>query len=41
MLYLGVMELSERWIGKFEAEGFRSVFEWDDLPGTVYPAHKH
>jgi hypothetical protein len=30
------MELSERWIQTFEKEGFSSVFEHQDVPGTVY-----
>jgi len=39
--YNSDMELSERWIQKFESEGFANIFEWDDPAGTVYPAHKH
>jgi quercetin dioxygenase-like cupin family protein len=35
------MELSERWLQKFEEEGFASVYEWTDPAGTVYPAHSH
>ena len=35
------MELSERYIQIFENEGFPSVFEWSDKPGTVYPEHAH
>ncbi len=35
------MELSERIIMKFESEGFQSVYEWEDAPGTVYEAHAH
>jgi quercetin dioxygenase-like cupin family protein len=35
------MELSERWLQKFEAEGFVSVYEWQDAPGTVYKEHSH
>lgn len=35
------MELSERWLQKFEEEGFVSVYEWQDAPGTVYPPHFH
>lgn len=35
------MELSERWIKKFEAEGFTNVFEWDDQAGTYYAPHAH
>ena len=31
------MELSERWIQKFEDEGFASVYEQQDAAGTVYP----
>ena len=35
------MELSERYIKKFESEGFKSVYEWQDAAGTVYPEHSH
>jgi quercetin dioxygenase-like cupin family protein len=35
------MELSERWLKKFEEEGFTHVYDWDDAPGTVYEAHAH
>lgn len=35
------MELSERWIQKFEQEGFTSVYEWEDKPGTVYETHSN
>lgn len=35
------MELSEKWLKQFEEEGFVSVYEWSDPPGTVYPAHSH
>lgn len=35
------MELSERWIKKFEEEGFASIYEWQDAPSTVYPEHSH
>lgn len=35
------MELSERWIKKFEEEGFASVYEWQDPAGTVYQPHSH
>ena len=35
------MELSERSIRKFEEEDFVSVYEHQDLPGTVYPEHSH
>ncbi len=35
------MELSERYIQKFEAEGFPSVYEWQDPAGTVYEPHSH
>lgn len=35
------MELSERWIQKFEEEGFASVYEWSDPAGTVYEEHSH
>ncbi len=35
------MELSERYLQKFEAEGFTSVYEWQDPAGTVYEEHAH
>ena len=35
------MELSERWLQKFEEEGFASVYEWQDAPGTIYDEHSH
>jgi quercetin dioxygenase-like cupin family protein len=35
------MELSERYIQKLEAEGFASVYEWQDEAGTIYPNHLH
>jgi quercetin dioxygenase-like cupin family protein len=35
------MELSERWLKKFEDEGFTSVYEWQDAPCTVYERHSH
>lgn len=35
------MELSERWIQKFEDEGFSNVYEWQDPAGTVYEEHAH
>lgn len=35
------MELSERYIQKFEDEGFASVYEWQDPAGTVYEEHTH
>jgi len=35
------MELSERYIQKFEDEGFTSVYEWQDPAGTVYDEHAH
>lgn len=35
------MELSERWIQKFESEGFAQVYEWQDVAGTVYEEHSH
>lgn len=35
------MELSERWLQKFEQEGFSSVYEWSDEAGTVYEPHTH
>lgn len=35
------MELSERYIQKFESEGFTSVYEWQDKVGTVYNEHAH
>ena len=35
------MELSERWLQKFEEEDFASIYEWEDAPGTVYEKHAH
>ncbi len=35
------MELSERWLKKFEEEEFVSVYEWQDDAGTVYEEHAH
>ncbi len=35
------MELSERWIKKFEDEGFASIYEHQDAAGTVYEEHAH
>lgn len=35
------MELSERWLKKFEEEGFAFVYDWQDPPGTFYEAHAH
>ncbi len=35
------MELSERCIAQLEKEGWHSVYEWQDKPGTVYPSHVH
>lgn len=35
------MELSERWLQKFEQEGFANVYEWQDPAGTTYPEHAH
>lgn len=35
------MELSERCIQTLENEGFVSVYEWSDPPGTVYGEHVH
>ncbi len=35
------MELSERYIAQLESEGFPSVYEWQDVPGTVYEEHTH
>ncbi len=35
------MELSERYIKQLESEGFASVYEWQDAPGTVYEEHEH
>jgi quercetin dioxygenase-like cupin family protein len=35
------MELSERYIAQLESEGFPSVYEWQDAPGTVYEEHAH
>lgn len=39
--YYNYMELSERWLKTFEDEGFASVYDWSDPPGTVYEAHSH
>jgi len=35
------MELSERYIKKFETEGFTAVYEHQDPAGTTYPEHAH
>jgi quercetin dioxygenase-like cupin family protein len=35
------MELSERYIAQLESEGFPSVYEWQDAPGTIYEEHTH
>lgn len=35
------MELSERCIAQLEKEGWPHVYEWSDVPGTVYPEHVH
>lgn len=35
------MELSERWLQKFEQEDFTSVYEWQDPAGKVYEEHSH
>jgi quercetin dioxygenase-like cupin family protein len=35
------MELSERWLKKFEDEGFVSVYEHQDAAGTGYEDHTH
>ncbi len=35
------MELSERYMQKFEQEGFSSVYEWQDEAGTVRKEHQH
>ena len=35
------MELSERWMQKFEEEDFISVYEWQDPAGTIYEEHSH
>lgn len=35
------MELSERYIQQLESEGYVSVYEWQDPPGTVYEEHEH
>jgi quercetin dioxygenase-like cupin family protein len=35
------MELSERWLKKFEDENFASVYEWQDPAGTSYEEHAH
>ena len=39
--YNNGMELSERWLQKFEDENFVSVYEWQDAAGTVYQEHSH
>ena len=36
-----LMELSERYIKKFEEEGFDLVYEWQDPAGKVYDEHTH
>lgn len=33
------MELSERWLQKFEDEGFQNVYEWQGAPQTKYEEH--
>mgnify|MGYP000131847363 CR=1 FL=1 len=35
------MELSERWLQKFEKEGFTNVYDWSDPAGTTYDEHSH
>jgi len=35
------MELSERCIQTLEKEGWSSVYEWSEAPGTEYPEHSH
>lgn len=35
------MELSEKWLQKFEKEGFSHVYDWSDVPGTTYEKHAH
>jgi hypothetical protein len=35
------MELSERYIQKFEDEGFATIYEQQDKPGTVLPERTH
>lgn len=35
------MELSERWMQKFEAEDFSSVYEWQAQASTNYPVRTH
>lgn len=35
------MELSERYMQKFEEEEFLSVYEWQDAAGTHYDEHVH
>lgn len=35
------MELSERFIQSLEKEGFDTVYEWQDAPGTVHAEHAH
>jgi quercetin dioxygenase-like cupin family protein len=35
------MELSEKWLQRFEKEGFANVYDWSDSAGTEYPEHAH
>jgi glyoxylate utilization-related uncharacterized protein len=35
------MELSERWIKKFEDEGYSSIYEQQDTPGTIHEERIH
>lgn len=35
------MELSERWMQKFEAEGFSNVYEWQESADKVFEEHAH
>ena len=35
------MELSERWIKKFEDEGYSSIYELQDAPGTIHEERIH
>ena len=35
------MELSERWLQRFDQEGFAHVYEWQDPPGTTYETQAH
>ncbi len=35
------MELSERWIKRFEDEGYSSIYELQDAPGTIHEERIH